>query len=178
MELMDRGVPYDSFHIVGYSLGAQFAGVAGRIFQRERGAMLTRITAIDPATVCFASPSRPKLTKNDAMYVDAIHTTILSFSHDNVGHADFYVNGDSGSQPGCSSISCSHTRSIIIFAETISNGEAFMASQCDSWPTFQSGGCRGRDVSLLGEDSPITSRGKYFLKTNSKSPFGLGVGGL
>ena len=64
---------------------------------------MDRIAALDPAgpefyTGIFAR----KITKDDADYVDAIHTNAGQLGMwKNVGKADFYVNGGTGPQPGC-----------------------------------------------------------------------------
>lgn len=61
--------------LVGHSLGAHIAGIAGKEFLKLTGHRVGRITALDPAGPCFttADPAT-KLHRDDALYVDAIHT--------------------------------------------------------------------------------------------------------
>lgn len=56
---------------------------------------------LDPAGPCFDGyPDSQRLCRDDANYVDAIHTSMtLGFTSD-IGHADFYPNWGSV-QPGC-----------------------------------------------------------------------------
>lgn len=89
----------DDIHVIGFSLGAQTAGmVAGHM----KSGKLKRITGLDPAKPMFIlAATDHKLDKNDAEFVDVMHTDVyqrgvLLPS----GHADFYVNGGI-EQPGC-----------------------------------------------------------------------------
>ncbi|XP_063989915.1 endothelial lipase-like isoform X2 [Diachasmimorpha longicaudata] len=90
-------------HILGHSLGAHIAGFAGSSLSGDVG----RITGLDPARPAFEAPvnkdQKSRLDPSDAIFVDVIHTCAgtLGFIK-SVGHADFYPNGGTFPQPGCS----------------------------------------------------------------------------
>lgn len=88
------------FHLIGFSLGAQVAGLAAN-FARHK---LAHITALDPARPGFTVPARShKLDASDAAFVDVIHTDPVVYSHLRpLGHADFYPNLERFHQNGCS----------------------------------------------------------------------------
>lgn len=91
-------------HIIGHSLGAHVAGFAGKYLSGKIG----RITALDPAGPMFEKSKEDdncdhRLDKNDAKFVDVIHTCIeLTGFHSPIGHVDVYPNGGVCGQPGCS----------------------------------------------------------------------------
>lgn len=63
-----------------------------------------RITALDPAGITFEQnvASSEKLSKDDALFVDAIHTDGYKFGMlYPIGHIDFYPNSGVAPQPGC-----------------------------------------------------------------------------
>lgn len=67
---------WGSIHCVGHSLGAHICGYAANEIKR-RGAdwKIRRITGLDPAQPCFKTADLAlKLDKNDAPFVDVIHT--------------------------------------------------------------------------------------------------------
>ena len=84
-------------HVIGHSLGAHLSGHIGR----NSGVKIGRITGLDPARPYFDKPKmrRKRLSKNDADFVDVIHTNsgelkrgCLSIPR-KIGHVDFYPNG-------------------------------------------------------------------------------------
>lgn len=61
--------------LVGHSLGAHIAGIAGKRVYKLTRKRLSRITALDPAGPCFSNVSSAnRLDRTDALYVDVIHT--------------------------------------------------------------------------------------------------------
>ena len=96
---------YESFTLVGHSLGAHIAGYAGKYLNGSIG----RIYGLDPAGPFFKNHPDPnsRLWHTDARFVFNIHTNggtiIPGFSSgmmDTCGHVDLYMN-DAHHQPGC-----------------------------------------------------------------------------
>ena len=84
-------------HVIGHSLGAHLSGHIGR----NSGVKIGRITGLDPARPYFDKPKmrRKRLSKNDADFVDVIHTNSGELKRGclsipwKIGHVDFYPNG-------------------------------------------------------------------------------------
>ncbi|PNF42963.1 hypothetical protein B7P43_G11335 [Cryptotermes secundus] len=112
-----QGAARRDLHIVGFSLGAQVAGIAAgqlttgkllRITDHDRfprkGPRGQRLSpALDPAKPIFEiRDDAERLDASDAEFVQVIHTAsgFLSFLEP-VGHADFYPNGGRAPQPPC-----------------------------------------------------------------------------
>ncbi|XP_048003434.1 uncharacterized protein LOC125239791 isoform X1 [Leguminivora glycinivorella] len=98
--LVSRGLDLAKTHLVGHSLGAQAAGVAGAFLTTGR---VSRITGLDPAGPLFCKlPLEQRLDPSDAEFVDVIHTDAGIFGFPvSLGHADFYPNAGISPQPGC-----------------------------------------------------------------------------
>ncbi|CAB3252302.1 unnamed protein product [Arctia plantaginis] len=98
--MVSRGLNLNNTHLVGHSLGAQAAGVAGSAIQSGR---VARITGLDPALPLFTGlPPEQRLDSSDALFVDVIHTDAGIFGvKEPIGHVDFYPNGGHSPQPGC-----------------------------------------------------------------------------
>ncbi|KAJ8666918.1 hypothetical protein QAD02_008580 [Eretmocerus hayati] len=138
-----------SLHLVGHSLGSHISAHAAHLIKAMKGNnntidwTVTRITGLDPAQPCFTSADESlKLDRNDAQFVDVIHTNarqilLLGLGlPDQLGHADFYPDGGQV-QLGCSHIDisiwqflllpaniirtaiCSHGRSYELFTDSI-----------------------------------------------------------
>ncbi|KAI8422298.1 hypothetical protein MSG28_006176 [Choristoneura fumiferana] len=140
-----------------------------------------RITGLDPARPLFEFPKRSdslSLDRSDANFVDVIHSCggILGVQKP-TGHVDFYPNSGGAPQPGCDSIfylieACSHSRSHRYFAESITNPTAFPACHNDNWNSFLTGKECSHQTSM-GENVDHQATGQYYLKTNSKQPYGM-----
>ncbi|XP_068082337.1 pancreatic lipase-related protein 2 [Anabrus simplex] len=157
-DMISLGTKPSDIHIVGFSLGAHVAACASHMLQ-TRGILIARITGLDPASPIFKNqmlldPSR-KLDKEDAHFVDVIHTDgspdfLNGFGLlQPLGHVDFFPNGGR-EQPGCndgrasiiashlegtvnSSLVCSHVRAWRLFMESLEqlNGKCkFVAYPC------------------------------------------------
>lgn len=62
-------------HFIGYSLGAHMVGQAAERLRLEENLLIDRITALDPAGLCFEGADNPlRLRKQNAKFVDVIHT--------------------------------------------------------------------------------------------------------
>ncbi|XP_063543640.1 pancreatic lipase-related protein 3-like [Cydia strobilella] len=150
--LVSRGLDLSKTHLVGHSLGAHAAGVAGAFVTSGR---VSRITGLDPAGPLFTKlPLEQRLDPTDAHFVDVIHTDAGIFGFPvSLGHADFYPNGGISPQPGCelevvlhqqqffNKFFCSHWRSYMFYAESLLRPDAFIASPCESWKGYKSGAC-------------------------------------
>ncbi|XP_044755239.1 phospholipase A1-like [Coccinella septempunctata] len=169
-----------NIHLIGHSLGAQ---VSGLVWKDMEGKKPGRVTGLDPASPGFDRFKllNDRISNESAHFVDVIHTCggILGILNP-LGHADFYPNGGTAAQPGCTDIlkiaSCSHGRSWNFFAESVRYPQRiFRATKCDSWEEFITNKCYENEKIIMGEKAPPTARGKYFLMTKPASPFSLFV---
>ncbi|KAK0175384.1 hypothetical protein PV327_009136 [Microctonus hyperodae] len=165
---------YRNVHILGHSLGAHIAGFAGA----NVSGVVGRITGMDPAGPLYEFPllrgSRDRLDPTDAVFVDIIHTCAGAAGFvEAIGHVDFYPNGGTFTQPGCSalqSLTCSHARAYIFMIDSIIYPDEFVAMKCDSWSDYRNGRCSGTEA-IMGEHVTVTARGSYYLRTNPNSPY-------
>ncbi|XKL61870.1 hypothetical protein PGB90_001703 [Kerria lacca] len=111
MEMIEFGMNITKIHIIGFSLGAHIAGYAGRTIQKK-GMKVARITGLDPASPLFRellATSLSPLNKNDAEFVDIIHTDGARLLTEGlgifrpIGHVDYFPNGGFD-QPGCNHV--------------------------------------------------------------------------
>ncbi|XP_012252604.2 pancreatic lipase-related protein 2-like [Athalia rosae] len=173
----DGNTSLSSVHILGHSLGAQVAGFAGSTVSGRIG----RITGLDPAAPGFEVPflvdPKNRLDPTDAEFVDVIHTCsgTVGFTSP-IGHVDFYPNGGTFTQPGCPfiiSLYCSHARSHQFWAESIIRPNGFLSLRCNGWKEFVAGYCGTEDDPVfMGDAISQEVRGTFYLRTNSKQPFG------
>uniref|UniRef100_A0A146LFH2 Lipase member H n=2 Tax=Lygus hesperus TaxID=30085 RepID=A0A146LFH2_LYGHE len=189
-DLVHKGVALDRFHVVGFSLGAEIAGLVGKMIKSGK---LRRITGLDPAMPLYlgAGP-QGRLDANDAHFVDVIHTDggILGFARP-LGHADFYPNGGTPAQPGCTVegiveeqrineyVACSHNKAWKYYAESVMHPADFPSVHCKNFDEFESNSCedaRSEPV-YMGYLADPTVRGTFFLQTNEKEPYGRGIEG-
>ncbi|XP_058057071.1 lipase member H [Anopheles bellator] len=175
----ERGTNLKDVHIIGHSLGAHTAGFAGIAVKRGK---VGRVTGLDPALPGFTDPQPYKrLASSDAQFVDVIHTCAGMLGHDKeLGHVDFWPNGGTATQPGCGQLlddlvgACSHGRSYEYFAESITRPMSFQAYPCSNIAEFRSARCRSNPVPM-GDATPLSTRGKFFLETNPKPAYGKGL---
>ncbi|XP_063243720.1 lipase member H-A-like [Bacillus rossius redtenbacheri] len=185
--LVSRGLDLASLHVVGFSLGAEVAGYVGGFLASGR---LPRVTGLDPAFPLFVlRTSRNRLSRGDADFVDVIHTDGGAFGFPGaLGHADFYPNGGTAPQPGCrlaqhlasgqlqDIVSCSHQRAWKLYAESVRSECSFRATRCHHWFAHVLGLCADGDRAYMGLAASPRARGKYFLRTRDRPPFGLSEG--
>ncbi|KAL3869917.1 hypothetical protein ACJMK2_042539 [Sinanodonta woodiana] len=141
LDTVANGSSLARMHLIGYSLGAHVAGYAG-----ERTLGTGRITGLDPAGPLFKqTSSNVRLDPSDALFVDVIHTNSNELFH-----------GDS----------CSHSRVLTLFTESINSN-----CQFPSYPCKRCTNC-GNGCANMGYDAPQGNpRGDFFLSTNSQHPF-------
>ncbi|XP_049789155.1 lipase member H-like [Schistocerca nitens] len=169
--LVQQGASASNMEVVGHSLGAHVAGVAGN----RASATVGRITALDPAAPLFGGKdAADRVDSSDASFVQVIHTSVLGWV-DSLGHADFFPNGGQ-LQEGCGidvGGYCSHSRSHDLYAESITSS-AFVSYQCDSYNNYENGACSGNTRVSMGAPCPSNTRGNFYLKTAGSSPYALG----
>ncbi|KAH9641595.1 hypothetical protein HF086_017119 [Spodoptera exigua] len=143
---------------------------------------------LDPAGPCFRNvPPTSRLHPDAADRVDVLHTNIDGFGiPDRLGHVDFYANGGEY-QPyirgdfimPCFQL-CSHVRSVFYWYQSYSNPDKFIAVQCDSVADARHGNCYDGTLrtNALGPNTNFSKTGVFYLPTNAKSPYYLGLNGL
>ncbi|XP_015584844.1 pancreatic triacylglycerol lipase [Cephus cinctus] len=172
--LASRGMNTINTLVVGHSLGAHVAGIAARNAKSTVG----YVVALDPALPLFSS-AKPgdRVAKGDAKFVQVIHTNAGALGYsDPIGDVDFYPNGGR-KQAGCvvEWIATSHSRSYRFFAESINSKTGFVATQCESYSKFTSGGCRGNKKEMMGGPKPTTTATRsFYLDTNGSAPYAKG----
>lgn len=177
---------------------------------------MRRISAMDPAGPCFEKYSEPnRLAREDAEFVDAIHTSTSFGYRLAIGHADYYPN-DGDTQPGCiilkksvSSLitfflcgkmieyqvevdiddmndtmtnditrddpvafySCSHSRAITYFRDSITELCKFKSYECSSWRNFKKNYCTYCNTNRMGffAEKPEEPT-YYFINVAAKKP--------
>ncbi|XP_034247795.1 lipase member H-like [Thrips palmi] len=175
--LVDNGLArLADVHLIGHSLGAHVAGVAGKVNT------VGRISGLDPAMPLFFDSSPDRLRPTDADLVDVIHTSAGRLGYrDPTGHVDFYPNGGTVSQPGCGGLfadgllgSCSHRRAHELYGASIGNRAAFPAKQCDSFKKAIANRCTdegGPSVNMGYYLNASTPQGVYYLTTTGTKPY-------
>ncbi|KAJ8712438.1 hypothetical protein PYW07_005280 [Mythimna separata] len=181
--LDSAGVPAATIHVVGFSLGAEAAGFAGKHL-RSRGLLLGRITGLDPAYPGYSlSNNDGHLAKGDATFVDVLHTNpgVFGFLRP-IGDVDFYANPGSWIQPGCwvdeliknrefrFVYGCSHVRSWRLYSESLRNPSGFPATLCTDW-TSATRPCSFQVHGYMGIAAAPPMAGKMYFKTNGSPPF-------
>lgn len=83
-----------NIHLIGHSVGAHVAGVAGRTFTAGTGKRLRRITGLDPAkSFDSGKKTRSTLGRGDAEFVDIYHSgpgELGKLEHN--GNVDLYLD--------------------------------------------------------------------------------------
>ncbi|KAF2888653.1 hypothetical protein ILUMI_17520, partial [Ignelater luminosus] len=167
--------PLNLFHVIGFSLGAH---VTGMISEFLKSGQLEHITGLDPALPLFWHDDiHTKLDKEDAKFVDIIHTNMLAKGKlETCGDVDFYCNGGMN-QPGCDAPdvenvdSCNHARAPAYYAESINSKIGFWGKSCLSWLPRTAENC---STEIMGFNVSKRARGIYFLDTNAAPPFAQG----
>lgn len=194
-------LPWARIHLLGYSLGAHVAGIAGHLTDHK----ISRITGLDPAGPTFEhADDQSTLSRGDAQFVDVLHTNTRGSPDRSigiqrpVGHIDIYPNGGTF-QPGCDIqntlmgialeglkglhnmdqlVKCSHERSIHLFIDSLVNTQQqSMAYRCNSKEAFNKGlclSCRKNRCNMLGYNIVKVRSPRstmMYLKTREAMPF-------
>uniref|UniRef100_A0A6P4F470 Lipoprotein lipase n=1 Tax=Drosophila rhopaloa TaxID=1041015 RepID=A0A6P4F470_DRORH len=181
----EAGLRFEDLQLVGFSMGAHVAGLAGKHLQTGR---LRMIRALDPALPFFRyAKEKERLTAEDADYVEVLHTSVGSYGFDRpLGHADFYANWGS-QQPGCFWHECSHWRAFMLFAESLlrDRDTGFLSLGCPAgeWQQLtrfhrcpkDTGIIQtmGGDLANVSADFLAQRQGVYYFQTNDQPPYVL-----
>ncbi|CAG4965457.1 unnamed protein product [Colias eurytheme] len=162
----NHGGNWDNVHLIGASLGAHVIGNAGRTVRGR----IARISGLDPAGPQW-SDSPNALNRNDGVYVECIHTDggLLGIL-DPICGANFYPNGGTNRQPGCSLSLCSHDRAYELFAASV-RYNAFIGRQCVDLNEARNNSCTGSNLPMGNTDFSKRGSGLYGLSTGSEWPF-------
>ncbi|XP_025208507.1 lipase member H-A-like isoform X2 [Melanaphis sacchari] len=168
-------------HLIGYNLGAH---VVGRCGYRFRLGKIGRITGLDPIKILRNNKDIhvPPLRKDDAQFVDVIHTSGGKFGYIGMlGHIDFYPNDGRVSQPGCHDSmlpflelqKCSQQRAYELYRDFLKYNSSFIGTFCDSYENYMFKHCEDQEKIPMGHYANLTifGGGSYYLSTNDKSPF-------
>lgn len=173
----EQRVSIADINVIGHSLGAQIAGIAGKrlIIRRHK---LPVIIGLDPALPEFKNLDiKHRLSSFDADYVEIIHTNPgeLGFRIA-IGTADYYPNFSERltRMPGCMTASCSHSMSFQYFSESIVSPLAFKARHCKNYQEMVKGKCDIKGESYMGGNDFKTKKlpGVFILETNKEPPYG------
>lgn len=163
----DFGVPLQQLRLLAFADGAHLAGaVAEQVQQQLLGEQLAQITALDPSS----STSSHLLSPQDARFVEVIHTNADALGTITpLGDVDYYPNGGR-EQPGCTTDTCSHERSLDLAVEMWSKENQFLRAQCSSLEQLSAQSCRW-SAQRMGEHG----KGIYFLETQGTTPYARGA---
>ncbi|CAH1108300.1 unnamed protein product [Psylliodes chrysocephalus] len=176
-------IPIQNLHVIGFSLGCHVAGIAGKLLRKDL--RIPRITGLDPALPEYSlKDSSRRLSKNDANYVDIIHTDAGIFGFPlSIGHADFFPNGGRALQPGCQPsylvrqrivdqvLACSHIRAWQLYSESVKSERSFPASRCTLWRGPEKE-CDFSVDAYMGFVNDNRTQGEFYLITHESKPYG------
>lgn len=74
-------------------------------------------------------------------------------------------------------VTCGHNRAWRYYAESVDNPYGFPASRCPKWRPGIEANCRWKPESYMGFKCDHKTRGKFYLSTNSRSPFATNLTG-
>jgi len=164
--LVSKGLTTPSkVHIVGVSLGAHVAGIAGKTYKNERGTSLGRVTGLDPAGPLFTGAKGNILAPADASFVDAIYSDMGNLGNTQaLAQVNFYPNGGAHPQPGCEGQEtlCSHSAAAKLFIQSIKSN-SIKGYKCDNYDAFNKGECGLQATHTFGHHAETGKTGKFYL---------------
>ncbi|XP_058467070.1 lipase member H-B-like [Malaya genurostris] len=175
--LLAEGLTIEQVTLVGHSMGAHISGIAGAALEGK----VPMIIGLDPAGPSFTKPSlvpsKKRLDKSDALFVQAIHTdkNIIGTST-NVGHQDFYTNSGASPQPGCEfplvnndttkaylQFICSHFKAVEYFRASLNRQNIFLGTNCTSYYYYRKGECANNTRAEFGLYNSKLAFGPLFI---------------
>ena len=139
------------------------------------------VAGLDPAQPNFLRAGvGTRLSSGNGKYVQVVHTNAGGAGFNiSLGDIDFWANNGQF-QTGCSlfNTSCSHTRAVDYYAESLNSKVGFIGRECDNYNDFSEGKCASNPTAVMGGVTPRTNlTGNFYFTTNSKSPYATGVKG-
>ncbi|XP_058063451.1 phospholipase A1 3-like [Anopheles bellator] len=177
--LLGRGFNINQVTLVGHSMGAHIAGIAGAYL----GGQVPNVIGLDPAGPGFTKPIPVpvdrRLDRTDGHFVQAIHTdkSIIGTSM-NLGHEDYYANSGASPQPGCEfplvnndttkaylQFICSHFKAVEYFRASLDRQNVFEGTACASYYNYKRNDCgpSGRARDDFGLFNSRTAAGSLFV---------------
>ncbi|KAI5636365.1 lipase domain-containing protein [Phthorimaea operculella] len=169
--MIDNGLSSKQLHLIGHSIGAHIAGIAGKYF-RDQNKTIDAITGLDPAypRYKFATEDE-RLDAEDAKLVEVIHTNGGFWGYrGTIGHIDFFPNGGRY-QPGCCHDIrelCAHDRAIWYYAYSIT-GTKFVGIAIEFREQVYYH--MKKRMNMGGLKLNYGKNGSYWLRTGHSPPF-------
>ncbi|TMW44104.1 hypothetical protein DOY81_010817 [Sarcophaga bullata] len=163
------GLNLDTLEIIGHSLGAHVAGYTGKNIASGQA---HTIVGLDPALPLFHYDKPDKrLSSTDAFYVESIQTNggKLGFLKP-IGKGAFYPNGGCGADL---TGSCSHSRSIVYYAEAVQM-DNFSTIKCGDYEDAIAKKC-GATYSSVRMGAVVNAymvAGDFYVPVNTDAPYG------
>jgi hypothetical protein len=185
VNLCDAGFSSSQLYFIGFGLGAHIMGRASRQVPTQSAGRHTvgRLTGLDPLSLgIIAGNQIGRISQNDALFVDTIHTESNSRGDNNArGHVWYFVNGGIA-QPMCTQplpgarADCSHVLALTLWAESVRTlVPTFPSLSCATWELFLGGACNANSVAFMGRTTNISVRGSHMVSTNLTPPFSRNV---
>uniref|UniRef100_A0A182VQU1 Lipase domain-containing protein n=1 Tax=Anopheles minimus TaxID=112268 RepID=A0A182VQU1_9DIPT len=134
--------PLEKVSLVGFSMGAQIAGLTGKLLPGRIGA----IYALDPAGALFSLPvdigRKRRIADTDAKYVQVVYTTRYTLGFGPlVGTQNFLPNGGYHPQAPCKPLNdgleeferamrCSHVFALKLFTDSLDPANPIVGQRC------------------------------------------------
>lgn len=175
----NAGLKYDMVTIIGFSLGAHIAGIAGKDLIDIK---LKKIVGLDPAGPLFdARDVDNRLSPDSASYTECLHTGYVFGIREPICQTDFYINSGS-KQPGCKITEgidfapCSHLRVIDIYIESLGNPKGFYGDRCPDLDGALNMNCNERPGAFINdpENESKNISGIFQVITSAQTPFAQG----
>lgn len=141
---------------------------------------LGRITGLEPAGPIYRNlPLSHQLNRDDALFVDCIHTSARSGVIEPICHANFYPNS-LRVQPQCcpQDDTCQHVSPVHYFIESIADNDSckFFSVKCDDFKTTPCTLCseaNAENCTRMGYYAYHfpNARGSFILETKPENPF-------